>query len=93
VTGTGSHPAIQIDDDDSDSSDSAQINWGVKLFRGKSTHFLISDISWRSVLVVEKVGEPPTMGKQLVNFITCGCESSAPFFVIYKAGREGLRSG
>jgi len=32
--------------------------------------------------------EPPTMGKQLVNFITCGCESSAPFFVIYKAGRE-----
>ena len=26
--------------------------------------------------------EPPTMGKQLVNFITCGCELSAPFFVI-----------
>jgi hypothetical protein len=26
------------------------------------------------------------MGKQLVNFITCSCESSAPFFVIYKAG-------
>jgi hypothetical protein len=23
--------------------------------------------------------EPPTMGKQLVNFITCGCESSAHF--------------
>jgi len=23
--------------------------------------------------------EPPTMDKQLVNFITCGCESSAPF--------------
>ena len=23
--------------------------------------------------------EPPIMGKQLVNFITCGCESSAPF--------------
>jgi len=32
--------------------------------------------------------EPLTMGKQLVNFITCGCESSAPFFVIYKTGRE-----
>jgi hypothetical protein len=32
--------------------------------------------------------EPPTMGKQLVNFITCGCESSAFFFVIYKAERE-----
>jgi hypothetical protein len=23
--------------------------------------------------------KPPTMGKQLVNFIICGCESSAPF--------------
>ena len=32
--------------------------------------------------------EPPTMGKQLVNFITCDCKSSAPFFVIYKAGLE-----
>jgi hypothetical protein len=30
--------------------------------------------------------EPPTMGKQLVNFITC--ESSAPFYGIYKAGHE-----
>ena len=29
--------------------------------------------------------EAPTMGKQLVNFITCGYESSA-FFVIYQAG-------
>ena len=28
--------------------------------------------------------EPPTLGKQLVNFITCGCEASEPFFVIYK---------
>jgi hypothetical protein len=32
--------------------------------------------------------EPPIMGKQLVDFITCNCESSAPFFVIYKAVRE-----
>jgi hypothetical protein len=24
--------------------------------------------------------EQPTLGKQMVNFITCGCESSAPFF-------------
>jgi hypothetical protein len=23
--------------------------------------------------------EPPIMGKQLENFITCGCESNAPF--------------
>jgi hypothetical protein len=34
--------------------------------------------------------EPPTMGKQLVNFITCGCESKAPFFAIYKAGRHDI---
>jgi hypothetical protein len=40
----------------------------------------LSAISWRPVLVVEEAGEPPTMSKQLVNFITCGCESSAPFF-------------
>jgi hypothetical protein len=44
----------------------------------------ISAISWQPVLVVEEAGvlgrEPPTMGKQLVNFITCGCELSAPFF-------------
>ena len=26
--------------------------------------------------------EPPTTGKQLVNIITCGCESSAPFLYI-----------
>ena len=32
--------------------------------------------------------EPPTMGKQLVNIITCGCELSVPFFVKFKAGRE-----
>jgi hypothetical protein len=37
--------------------------------------------------------EPPTMGKQLVNFITCGCESSAPFFVIYKSGTNPRRIG
>jgi hypothetical protein len=32
--------------------------------------------------------EPPTMSKQLINFITWGCQSGAPFFVSYKAGRE-----
>ena len=48
----------------------------------------LSAISWRPVLVVEEAGVLQSMGKQLVNFITCGCESSAPFFVIYKAGRE-----
>jgi hypothetical protein len=35
--------------------------------------------------------EPLTMGKQLVSFITSGCESSSPFFVIYKAWRESTR--
>jgi hypothetical protein len=44
----------------------------------------ISAISWRPVLVVEEAGVPgenhaPTMGKQLVNFIAGGYESSAPF--------------
>jgi hypothetical protein len=34
--------------------------------------------------------KPPTMGKQLASFITCGCELSAPFFVIYKAGHEPM---
>ena len=32
------------------------------------------------------------MGKQLVNFITWGCESSAPIVVIYKTGREPVRT-
>jgi hypothetical protein len=32
--------------------------------------------------------KPPTMGKQLVSFITCSCMSSAPYFVTYKAKRE-----
>ena len=50
----------------------------------------IPAISWRPVLMAEEAGEPPTMGKQLVNFITHGCESSASFFVIYKAGREPM---
>jgi hypothetical protein len=40
----------------------------------------ISTISWRPVLVVEEDEYlERTMGKQLVNFIACGCESSASF--------------
>ena len=31
-------------------------------------------------LVVEEAGESHTLGKQLVNFITCGCELSALIF-------------
>jgi hypothetical protein len=30
--------------------------------------------------------EPPALGKQLVNFIICGCESSAPFLLFTKPG-------
>jgi hypothetical protein len=53
----------------------------------------ISAISWRPAVVVEELSrstrrEPPVMGKQLLNFITCGCESIAPFFVIYKIYRS-----
>jgi hypothetical protein len=50
----------------------------------------LSAISWRPVLVVGEAGVPreaPTLGKQLVNFITCGCELSTPFFIIYKAAQ------
>jgi acetaldehyde dehydrogenase (acetylating) len=39
----------------------------------------ISAISWRPVLEVEEAGVPgETMGKQLVNFITCGGKSFPP---------------
>ena len=55
----------------------------------KATFSNISAISWRTIFNGGRSrGEPSTMDKQLVNFITCGCESSAPFFVIYKAGRK-----
>jgi len=37
-------------------------------------------ISWRPVISGGRSRrEPSIMGKQLVNFITCGCESRAPF--------------
>ena len=57
------------------------IDWFVLL---NATFSNISAISWRLVLVTSGrsrsiLREPPTMGKQLVDFITCGCESSAPF--------------
>jgi hypothetical protein len=47
----------------------------------------ISAISWRPVLVVEEAGstrrEPLTTGKQLVNFITYGCESISALLWIF----------
>jgi len=50
------------------------LEWDVVM--QSALHLMI--IKTRSILL------PPTMGKQLVNVITCGCESSAPFLVIYK---------
>jgi hypothetical protein len=37
--------------------------------------------------------EPPTMSKQLVNFITCGCESSALFLLFTKPSANLRRVG
>jgi hypothetical protein len=37
--------------------------------------------------------EPQTMGKQLVNFIACGCESSAPFLLFTNPGANPRRVG
>jgi hypothetical protein len=37
--------------------------------------------------------EPPSMGKQLVNFITCNCEWSAPFLQFTKTGANPHRIG
>jgi hypothetical protein len=34
--------------------------------------------------VVEEAGAPGENQQPRVNFIICSCESSAPFFVIYK---------
>jgi hypothetical protein len=47
----------------------------------------MSATSWRPVLVDYRSTrrEPPTRDKQLVSFITCGCEPNVPFYVIYKA--------
>jgi len=57
----------------------------------KATFSNISAISWRPVLMVEEAGVPErtndhgqATGK--LYHLWLGCESSAPFFVIYKAG-------
>jgi hypothetical protein len=66
----------------------------IRFIMFNATFSNISAISWRPVLMVEEAGvnwkEPLIMGKKLVNLITCDSESSAPFFVIYKAGCESL---
>ena len=58
-----------------------RIDWLIDFLVFNATFSNISAISWRPVFSGGRNGrEPPTMGKQLVNFITCGCESSATFF-------------
>jgi hypothetical protein len=47
----------------------------------------ISAISWRPVLVVEEAGVPDH-GQATGKLYHLRCESRAPFFIIYKAGRE-----
>jgi hypothetical protein len=50
-------------------------------------------ISRGPVLVVEEVGVPLSMGKQLVSLITCGCVSIAPFLQFTKPGANPRRIG
>jgi hypothetical protein len=67
-----SEMSSQIMDDDDTALDGGANVGSVNLWM----HSLFSDVS---VSLNENLVSPPTMGKQLVNFITCGCESSAPF--------------
>ena len=57
--------------------------WLIDLFIVlRATFSNISALSWQPVLVMEEADLPGEnhMGKQLINFITCGSESSAPYF-------------
>jgi hypothetical protein len=56
-------------------------------------HFIYIFLLGSPVLVVEEAGVSPTIGKQLVNFITCGCKSSAPFLLFTKPGANPRRIG
>jgi hypothetical protein len=47
------------------------------IFRAPTGYIMASSFSGGGSRSTRR--EPPTMGKQLVNVITCGCESSAPF--------------
>ena len=61
------------------------------LFVLNATFSNISAISWRPVLVVEEAEYPERTtdhGQATDKLYHLRCESSAPFFVIYKAGRE-----
>ena len=55
------------------------------------SHIMVTSFSGGRSLNTRR--EPPTMGKQLVNFITCGCESSALFLYLTKLGANPRRIG
>ena len=63
------------------------LNFGVKRHFQEYFSYIMAT-SFSGVRSWSTRREPLTMGKQLVNFITCCCESSAPLFVIYKTGCE-----
>ena len=52
---------------------------------GKKQHFPNIFLLPPTSYIMEE--RPPTMGKQLVNFITCSCESSAPFCKLQSQAR------
>jgi len=54
------------------------IFWCLRHFQQYFSYIMATSVSGRRSRSTWR--EPPTMGKQLANFITCGCESSAPFF-------------
>jgi hypothetical protein len=60
------------------------LNQQIKKLQKENAHEHWFQSTWR---------ELPTMGKQLVNFITCGCESSAPFLQFTKTDANPRRIG
>ena len=63
--------------------DLALIGWLILVFNATFRNIMATSFSGGRSRSTRR--ESPTMGKQLVNFITCGCELSAPFFVISRA--------
>jgi hypothetical protein len=68
------------------------LNFGVKRhFQQYFNYIMATSFSGGGSRSTRK--EPPTMGKQLVTFITCGCESSAPFLSFTKLCANQRRIG
>ena len=59
--------------------------WATIMPFGPVTNFLLAQKKISATVMATSFSggrsrrDPPTKSKQLVNFITCGCESSAPF--------------